>query len=117
METQRIVRLNHKLPISPGNSQASVLKLIHNSIIVVEFKESCLKQGKDTFTHRSVVNLYIVYELNTQSRDLSTKYTLGNYLHGAVKLTMNADHDKYGYSGYGIGFDGSSMFGKNILYQ
>ena len=117
METQRIVRLNHKLPISPGNSLASVLKLIHNSIIVVEFKESCLKQGKDTFTHRSVVNLYIVNELNIWSRDLSTKYTLGNYFYGTVKLTMNADHDKYGYSGYDIGFGGSSIFGKNILYQ
>ena len=31
--------------------------------------------------------------------------TLKNCLFGAVTLTKNADNDKYGYSGYGIGFD------------
>ena len=31
--------------------------------------------------------------------------TLKNCLFGAVTLTKNADIDKYGYSGYGIGFD------------
>ena len=30
---------------------------------------------------------------------------LKNCLFGAVPLTKNADIDKYGYSGYGIGFD------------
>ena len=29
---------------------------------------------------------------------------------GAVKLTKNADPDKYKYSGYGIGFDLQSEF-------
>ena len=29
---------------------------------------------------------------------------------GAVKLTKNADIDKYGYSGYGIGFDRRGIF-------
>ena len=29
----------------------------------------------------------------------------GNSLFGAIKLTKNADFDKYKYSGYGIGFD------------
>ena len=35
-----------------------------------------------------------------------------NCLFGAVILTKNADIDKYGYSGYGIGFDrrGSFLF-------
>ena len=30
--------------------------------------------------------------------------TLKNFSFGAVTLTKNADIDKYGYSGYGIGF-------------
>ena len=30
--------------------------------------------------------------------------TLKNCLFGTVTLTKNADIDKYGYSGYGIGF-------------
>ena len=52
----------------------------------------------------------------------SVDFTLGNSLFGAVKLTKNADFDKYKYSGYGIGFDahgnfslsGGSGFGKFI---
>ena len=41
---------------------------------------------------------------------------------GAVKLTKNADIDKYGYSSYGVGFDkhGSFSFpgtelGRNVI--
>ena len=33
-----------------------------------------------------------------------------NCLFGAVTLTKNADIDKYGYSGYGIGFDRKTVF-------
>ena len=35
---------------------------------------------------------------------------------GVVKLTKNADIDKYGYSGYGIGFDrhGRFSFGNGV---
>ena len=47
---------------------------------------------------------------------------LKNCLFGAITLTKNADIDKYGYSGYGIGFDkrGSFSFpgggyGQNVL--
>ena len=48
--------------------------------------------------------------------------TLKNCLFGAVTLTKNADIDKYGYSGYGIGFERRSSFwfsgggfGQNLL--
>ena len=48
--------------------------------------------------------------------------TLKNCLFGAVTLTKNADIEKYGYSGYGIGFDrrGSFSFpgggfGQNVI--
>ena len=41
---------------------------------------------------------------------------------GSVKLTQNAELDKYKYSGYGIGFDSRSEFslpdgsvGKNVI--
>ena len=76
----------------------------------VEFKGSCLKQDKATFTYRKVVNLFIVYYIDTWSRDLNTKVTLGDCLFGAVKLTKNDNPDKNGYSGYGIGFDGHAQF-------
>ena len=48
--------------------------------------------------------------------------TLKNCLFGAVTKTKNADFDKYGYSGYGVGFDRKSSFpfpdggfGENVL--
>ena len=36
--------------------------------------------------------------------------TLKNCLFGAVTLTENANIDKYGYSGYGTGFDRKTVF-------
>ena len=48
--------------------------------------------------------------------------TLKNCLFGAVSLTKNVDIDKYGYSGYGIGFDRKSSvsfpsdgFSQNVI--
>ena len=68
------------------------------------------------------VNLYICYTLDWSSRDLNTDLALGNCLFGSVKLTKNADPDKYKYNGYGIGFDSRSEFsftdgsmGKNVI--
>ena len=46
---------------------------------------------------------------------------MANEIFGAVKLTKNADIDKYKYSGYGIGFDGKGFYsigkeiGKNVV--
>ena len=74
-----------------------------------------------TYTHKKVVNIYIVYEL-ADSCSHSDNLTLKNCLFGAVTLTTNADINKYGYSGYGIGFDRKSSFsfpggefGQNVL--
>ena len=78
--------------------------------IGVRFKGNCLKPEKVTFTLRNVVNLFIAYELDAWSRDLSANFTLKDYLFGAFKLTRNADPGKYSYSWYGIGFDSCSLF-------
>ena len=94
----------------------------YNSGIKLKFKGSCFKQDKATFTPKNVVNLLVVFELDTWSQDLSTDFTLNNYLFGSVKLTKNVDPDKYKYSGYGTGFDSRSLFslpnfdwGKNVI--
>ena len=55
------------------------------------------------------MNVYIVYEIS-KTINISDYPTLENCLFGAVKLTKNADIDKYGYSGYGIGFDRHGRF-------
>ena len=92
------------------------------SKIRVTFTGSFLKQSnKLTYTHGKVVNIYIVYELGA-SRSNVNDTKLKNCLFGAVTISKNADIDKYGYSGYGIGFDrrgGFSFpgggFGQNVL--
>ena len=48
--------------------------------------------------------------VDTLSRDLSDDFTLKSCLFGAVKLTKNADPDKYSNLGYGIGLDSHSLF-------
>ena len=87
----------------------------------VEFSGSCLKQDKVTFNHGKIVNIYIVYEIS-KSINISDYPTLENCLFGAFTLTINADIDRYGYSGCAIGFDrhGSFSFpgtglGRNVI--
>ena len=75
----------------------------------MEFNGSSLKQDKIMYTHGKVVNIYIVYELTGSNSD-DNDPTIKNSLFGAVTFTKNADIDKYGYSGYGIGFDRRGSF-------
>ena len=49
--------------------------------------------------HNKVINIYISNKLGAQLRNLYTDFTLGNCLFGSVKLTKNADLDKYKYTG------------------
>ena len=56
------------------------------------------------------MNLHIDLELDTWSRVSSISFPLYNCLFGAVKLTKNVNLDKYGYSGYGTGFEALSEF-------
>ena len=67
------------------------------------------KTTKNFIYSWKVVNIYIVYELGASSSH-NNDPTLKNCLFGAVFLTKNADFDKYGYSGYGIGFHRGSSF-------
>ena len=59
--------------------------------------------------------MYIVYEIS-KNYNISSYPTLENCLFVAVNLTINADIDKYKYSGYGIGFDtfGGFSFGNGL---
>ena len=63
-----------------GSFCATKLKRIHNSRIAVDFKGRCLKQGKSNLIRRSVLNLFIVYVLDTWSSNLNAKFTLGECL-------------------------------------
>ena len=77
--------------------------------------------SKLAYTHKTIVNIYIVYELGASTSN-DNDPTLKNCLFDAVTLTKNTDIDKYKFSGYGIGFDRRSSFsfpsggfGQNVL--
>ena len=109
-----------KPPTTSDNSLTPALSY-YGTKTRVKFTGSCLKQPKISYTHGKVVNIYIVYELGASSSH-NNDHTLKNCLFGAVTSTKNADIDKYGYSGYGTGFDRrpsfsfpGSRFGQNVL--
>ena len=92
-----------------SNNSLNARLSYNDTKIKVQFTGNCLKKPKSTFTHKKVVNIYIVYELGASSSH-SSDPTIKNCLFGAVTLTKNADIEKYKYSGYGIGFDRRSSF-------
>ena len=87
----------------------------------VKFNGSYLKQDKAKYSHGTIVNIYIVYEIS-KNYNISSYPTLKNCLFGAVTLTKLVDIDQYKYSGYGIGFDrkgefsfGNNGFGRSVI--
>ena len=103
-------------PPTTSNNSLNPRLSYNDTKIKVQFTGSCLKQPKFTFTHKKVVNIYIVYKLGASSSH-SSDPTIKNCLFGAVTLTKDADIQKYKYSGYGIGFDrrSSGGFRQNVL--
>ena len=99
---------NIKPPTISDNSLTPVLSY-YGTKTRVKCTGTCLKQLNISYTHGKVVNIYIVCELDASSSHVNYP-TLKNCLFGAVTLTKNADIDKYGYSGYGIGFDRRGSF-------
>ena len=107
-----------------ATSDNSLTPLIdhYGTKIRLKFKKSCLKQpNKLTYDNEHKVNVYIVYELDDSGYN-DCDPTLKNCLFGAVTLTKNSDIEKYGCSGFGIGFDRRSSFsfpgggfGQNVL--
>ena len=87
----------------------------------VKFIGGYLKHPKVSYIHKTIVNIYIVYELGASSSN-NNDPTLKNCLFGVITLTKDTDIDKCGYFGYRIGFDTRSSFsfpgvgfGQNVL--
>ena len=76
----------------------------------IKFDGQYLKQEKVTFTHKNVLNIYIVYEINLWTHPQGADFKLVNSLFGGVKLTKNVYFDKHKYYGYGTGFDTGRSF-------
>ena len=110
-------------PPHTANESISPKLAWYNSRIKLKLKGSCLKEEDQAdFTRNNVENVFIVYELDSWPQNFDTDFTFSGCLFGGVKLTKNADPDKYSYSGYSTGFktrgeyslpDGSE--GKNVI--
>ena len=90
-----------------------------NARIKLKFDESILRQKLST-SLGLIANYHIVYRLNPRTN--SSNILLENCLFGKIKMTKNADTDKYKYQGHGIGLDLSGIFshpdggyGKNVI--
>ena len=86
--------------------------LVDNGRMSVKFVGVYLKQSKLVRpTNNNVINVYIVYKLDTVSSTRDDTFTVQNALFGGIRLTKNTDTSKYKYEGYGICFDEGGMFG------
>ena len=113
-------RLSNEVTKPLDNTLAPEVELTGEKMFV-KLRGSCLKQDKVTLNHRKIVNIHIVYDLESNLNNSDPN--LENCLFGAIKLTKNSGINKYMYSGYGLGFgskgtfshpDGSS-FGQNVI--
>ena len=93
----------------------------HYSLPDINFNGYCLIKDNISVP-KTVINLYISYSLGPHLRSFNPYFTLSNCLFGSVKLTKDANRDKYKYIGYGIGFDSrreyslpDSTVGRNII--
>ena len=66
------------------------------SKIRIKFDGSFLSGFAPSISHGKIVNIYIVYKISSHYNDISYP-TLENCLFGSVKLTKNADINKYKY--------------------
>ena len=105
-----------------NNSLSPSIKWYRDSNFCLVFEERCLKQKKRTYTPPNRIIFFIIYGLDSWSRDLNSDFSLKDCLFGGIKLATNADPGKYVYSGYGIRFDSRSEFllpddsvGKNVI--
>ena len=74
----------------------------HHSLPYTNFNGRCWIKNNLSIP-KNVTKLYISNTLGLQLRNFNTDFTLS--LFGSLKLTENADLDKYKYTGYGIKFN------------
>ena len=76
----------------------------------VKFPGNYVKENKSLYPVKSVMNIYIVYSLDTISNTTNTDFTAQNCLFGAVEIAKDVNTSHYKYVGYEICFDEGSNF-------
>ena len=77
-------------------------------------RNNVLTSNNDHVINNNVVNIYIVYKLDTIASSRDTTFTIQNALFGAIQITKNADNSKNNYKKYDRCFDETSEFGHTI---
>ena len=78
-------------------------------------QNNVLTSNNDHVINKNVVNIYIVYKLDSLASTRDKSFTIQNALFGAMQITKNAsDNSKNNYKGYGICFDERGDFGHTI---
>ena len=72
------------------SSNNSPALLNQNNRLGVTFNGNYMKQSKLGFSHGTVVNIYIVYELKNRSVN-NSDFTVLNGLFGAIKITKDVN--------------------------
>ena len=93
----------------PDTSLAPILGFKNDGKRYFAFKGSCLKDDKAKSELDKIINIYIVYDLES-NLNYNPDFALENCFFGGVEITKNTDVDKYKYSECGIGFDGRGVF-------
>ena len=90
-------------------------------LIILYYQTHCLINNNISI-HRKVINLCSTYTLYPWLGNLNTDFTWKNCFFGSVKLTKNANPDKYKHSHTGKVFNSRSEFlfrngsiGKNVI--
>ena len=69
-------------------------------------QNNVLTSSNDHVINNNVVNICIVYKLDTLASSRNKSFTIQNALFGAMQITKNAtDNSKSNYKRYGICFD------------
>ena len=114
---------NYSLKTGIANNSGAYPKASGETRMSVIFSGNYVKGNKVIYPVKSVINIHIVYKLDTIKSTRNTDFTIQNALLGAIKIAEDpSDTDHYKYSGYGIAFDESSDFsfgnivnGKNLI--
>ena len=78
-------------------------------------QKNVLTSNHDHVVNKNIVNIYIVYKLDSLASTRDISFTIQNALFGEMQITKNAtDDSKNNYKGYGICFDEGSEFGHTI---
>ena len=92
-----------------ANDQNEQPTLVDDGRMQVKMNGCYFKQAPISLSN-NIINIYVVYQLETITSVRNTDFTIQNALLGSCKITKNIDTSKYDYEGYGICFDSGGTF-------